>query len=176
MLLVSGSLELSANPALTDAGERVVRHFAVEDYGAHVNTIGGARLSDGRVLFGSYGGVVLFDGQTWDFLPVAENFIMNQVVLNDGEIYVSAGGIFGRLVRQANGRYAYESLIEKVTDDPANYGVSGSMVVHEGVVWVTTGKVMFSWHDGVATHTWWAEEKVTRLVAGRAGLFAYRGG
>jgi hypothetical protein len=96
------------------------------------------------VLFGSDGGGVLFDGQTWDFLPVAENFIMNQVVLNDAEIYVSAGDILGRLVRQGNGRYVYESLIEKVTDDPANYGVSGAMIVHDGAVWVTTEKVMFA--------------------------------
>jgi len=73
-------LRPTALAALTDEGERIVRHFAVEDYGAHVNTVGGAMLSDGRVLFGSYGGVVLFDGQTWDFLPVAENFIMDQVV------------------------------------------------------------------------------------------------
>lgn len=174
--VVSGVFTPSLRAVLSDEGERIVRHYAVEDYGAHVNTVGAAMLSDGRVLFGSYGGVVLFDGQTWDFLPVADNFIMNQVVLNDAEIYVSAGGIFGRLLRQANGRYVYESLIEKVTDDPANYGVSGAMVVHDGAVWVTTEKVMFAWKDGAVTHVPWAEEKVTRMVRSDAGLFAYRGG
>jgi len=56
-------------------------------------------LSDGRGLFGSSGGVVLIDGWTWDFLPETETFIRDQVVLNDAQIYGSAGGIFGRLIR-----------------------------------------------------------------------------
>lgn len=89
---------------------------------------------------------------------------------------MSAGGIFGRLIRGKNGRYAYESLIEQVIEDPADYGVSGSMKVYDGAVWVTTEKVMFSWKDGVVAHTPWSEEKVTRLAEGRGGLFAYRGG
>jgi len=113
---------------LSDEGKRLVRHWGVEDYGAHINTIGAALLSDGRVLFGSYGGVILFDGQTWEFLPVAENFIMHQAALTDDEIYVSAGGTFGRLVRGDDGQYRYESLIDQVIADPNDYGVSGSML------------------------------------------------
>jgi hypothetical protein len=82
----------SAQEVLTDRGKQLVRHFDVSDYGAHINTIGGDMLSDGRVLFGTFGGVVLFDGQTWEFLPVVESFIMDQVVLSDAEIFVSGGG------------------------------------------------------------------------------------
>ena len=72
LLLLGSSVWLGAD-ALTDEGRKLVRHFGVGDYGAHVNTVDANLLSDGRVLFGSYGGVGIFDGQTWEFLPVAEN-------------------------------------------------------------------------------------------------------
>tara|TARA_B110000305_G_scaffold59851_1_gene66287 strand:+ start:7006 stop:7335 length:330 start_codon:yes stop_codon:yes gene_type:complete len=86
----------SAQQELTERGKQLVRHDDVGDYGAHVNTIGGDMLSDGWVLFGTFGGVVLFGGQTWELLPVVESFMMNQVVLNDDEIFVSGGGISTR--------------------------------------------------------------------------------
>jgi signal transduction histidine kinase/DNA-binding NarL/FixJ family response regulator len=169
-------LGLGAQPSseLTDKGKQLVRHYDVDDYGAHVNTVGGDMLSDGRVLFGSFGGVVLFSGQSWEFLPVVESFIMDQVVLNDDEIFVSGGGIFGRLHRQPNGRYEYESLVEQVVDSREDYGVGGSMLVHEGAVWVSTERVMFSWRDGEVQRIEWPEPKLSKLVSSGGELFAFR--
>lgn len=161
---------------LTERGKQLVRHYDVGDYGAHMNTIGGDTLSDGRVLFGSFGGVVLFGGQTWEFLPVVESFVMDQAVLNDDEIFVSGGGIFGRLNRGKDGRYIYESLVEQIVENPEDYGVHGSMLVHEGTVWLSTEKIMFSWREGRFEMVDWPEPKLTKLVESEGGLFAFRYG
>ncbi len=171
-----GSSAVSAGVGLTDEGKQLVRHYGVEDYGAHINTIGGAMLSDGRVLFGTFGGLVLYSGQTWEFLPVVESFIMDQAVLNDDEIFVSGGGIFGRLHRGGKGRYAYESLVDQVVATPEDYGVEGSMLTHEGAVWVSTEKIMFSWRDGEVEKVDWPEPKLTKLAVSRGELFAFRHG
>lgn len=161
---------------LTERGKELIRHYDVSDYGGHVNTVSAGMLSDGRVLFGTFGGVVLYSGQTWELMPVVESFIMDLAVLHDDEIFVSGGGIFGRLVRGAHGRYDYESLVEHVVETPENYGVSGSMLTHEGNVWVSTEKLMFSWRDGVARVVPWPEPKLTKLVVSLGELFAYRPG
>ena len=83
---------------LTEEGKQLVRHYSVEDYGAHVNTVAAGLLSDGRVVLGSFGGLVMHDGQNWDFLPVEETFIMDLAVRSDEQIFVSSGGVFGRLI------------------------------------------------------------------------------
>lgn len=176
MALGLGAAVMGAQEALTEKGKQLVRHYDVGDYGGHVNTVGGDMLSDGRVLFGTFGGVVLFDGQTWEFLPVVESFIMDQVVLTDDEIFVSGGGIFGRLQEGENGRYGYESLVDQVVDHPEDYGVDGSMLVHEGDVWVSTEKIMFSWRNGEVKQVDWPESKLTKLVVSNGVLFAYRPG
>jgi len=161
---------------LSEQGKQLVRHFDVEDYGAHVNTVSADMLSDGRVVFGSFGGVVMFDGQTWDFLPVVETFVMNVAVRRDDEIFVSGGGFFGRLNQGENGRYSYESLTDQVVADEADYGVSGSMVVHDDAVWVSTEKVVFSWRDESVQRTSWPEGVTTKFGVSGDQLFAHRQG
>lgn len=159
---------------LTEEGKQLVRHYSVEDYGAHVNTVAAGLLSDGRVVFGSFGGLVMHDGQNWDFLPVEETFIMNLAVLSDEQIFVSSGGVFGRLVLQPNGRFAYESLVEQVVASAEDYGVAGSMVVHEGAVWVATEKVLFQWRDGSVQHSEWEDSQRSTLGLSQGKLFLHR--
>ncbi|MCF3651075.1 hybrid sensor histidine kinase/response regulator [Synoicihabitans lomoniglobus] len=174
--VLGGSAQDAPGVELSQEGKQLVRHFSSEDYEAHINTIGGAKLSDGRVVFGTFGGLLLFDGQTWTKLPIEENFIFNQAVTADDEIYVSSSGVFGRLQRGEDGRYAYESLIDRVVADPKDFGVGGSLVIYDGVVWASTPQVFFSWDGETVRHAEWSEAKNSPLVATADGLYCFRAG
>lgn len=176
VVVVIGGMAQAQDDGLSDEGKQLVRNFGVDEYGGHINTIGGAMLSDGRVLFGTYGGVVVFDGQSWSMLPVNDNFIFAQAVLSDEEIFVSGGGVFGRLVMGADGQYAYESLIDQVVDQRSKISPGGTLLAHDGKVWVSTGEVFFSWDNGAVRHHAWPEGKTTPMVSTPAGLFAFRSG
>ena len=97
------------------------------------------------------------EGQSWTMLPVNDNFIFAQAVRSDDEIFVSGGGVFGRLVKQADGQFRYESLMEQVTDAPSEFAAGGSLVVHDDAVWVSSGRFFFRWHDGDVQHFAWPE-------------------
>ncbi len=156
-------------------GKKLVRHFGVEDYGGHINTLDADKFEDGRVIFTTFGGLILFDGQNWRFLPVIDTFVRSVAVASDREIYVGSAGMFGRLVLQDNGEFAFEDLTDRILgEDHEELGVYSRLLIHDGAVWLRTETMLVRWQSEEATVFNWGESNYSNLGVSGGRLFAGR--
>jgi len=91
-----------------------VKNFTPKEYGTSQTPENQCIFQDSRgfIMAGNSGGVLIFDGSTWEFIEVEPgNFVTAIEEDNKGNIYVGTGnGQFGKLVIGKNGKFKFLSL------------------------------------------------------------------
>lgn len=167
-----------------EAGTPLLRVFLPADYGADQQNWAIAQGPDGVLYVGNTRGVLVFDGQRWTLVPVANGSAVRSLAIDAaGVVHVGAIGEIGRLEAGPDGMPRYVSLLEHVPADARDFAdVWGAIATPEGVVFSTRQRLL-RW-DGTRMATWTPGSRfgvahrgadgVVLVEAGR-GLVALRG-
>jgi len=98
--------------AETLRGAPLMRRFQPEDYNATPQHLALATDAAGRLYVGNVEGVLRYDGEAWDLLPLPGRAIARDLATGrDGQIYVASYDSFGWLIAGDDGQIRYEELL-----------------------------------------------------------------
>ena len=112
VVLLLACLLLPQAFADTLRGAPLLRRFQPEDYNAAPQHQALATDPSGRMYVGNVEGVLRYDGETWDLLPLpAKTRVSDLATGRDGQIYVASYDTFGWLHTGDDGEVRYEELL-----------------------------------------------------------------
>ncbi|WP_146907663.1 ligand-binding sensor domain-containing diguanylate cyclase [Arenimonas daejeonensis] len=114
--------------ALAVPGAPLLRHFTADDTKTPPGHLALATGVNGELFVGSSEGVLRYDGVDWLLTPLPGRSAGRSLGAGaDGLVYVGGYDTFGRLVRNGDGVFAYEELLDRA-------GLRNEQR-HVGVVW-----------------------------------------
>ncbi len=171
---------MNATLPLSERGVALIQNFTSRDYGGRPVLAGVNQGENGFFYFANFNAVVIFDGQHWERITVGENFILRATPGNDGHIYISPMGDFGRLHKNETGQWEYQSLAPFLPEELMPIGQMYSitwwddslfMTVPQGILhfdpvtlttlnfWPTAGdNLILNTHTGL--HVWSSREGI----------------
>ena len=166
-LIISGCiLPQSTNPTSNkqQIGLPVIRNYLPKDYKAHNQNWAIVEDHRGKLYFGNSSGVLEFDGNRWNLIPVTNSLVRSLAVDNNGTIFVGSADDFGYLERHNNGSLVYKSLLSFLNiNEPI--GHVWYTFNHKGSIIFITDRFIFSFafHDNSYSSskikTWVAEQR-----------------
>ncbi len=112
LVLLCLCLLLPQAQADTLRGAPLLRRFQPEDYNAAPQHLALAADPSGRMFVGNIEGVLRYDGETWDLLPLPGKMPASDIATgSDGKIYVASYDSFGWLHAGDDGEVRYEELL-----------------------------------------------------------------
>lgn len=93
-----------------------IENYSSVEYQAGRQNWGIAIDDQGLVYVANHKGLLVFDGQRWELLPLRNNAIIRSVYPHQGRIYIGSYQEFGYWERNSKGNYSYNSLIPLLGD------------------------------------------------------------
>ncbi|MDQ4140170.1 MAG: ATP-binding protein, partial [Bacteroidota bacterium] len=111
----------------------------------------------GVMLIGSHGGILQYNGNTWQFLEISgSNMVWALSKDESGRVYVGASDNLGYLAPDVNGKIRFVSLLSKLPKNIRALGdVWDALVTPEGV-YFKSNQYILRWHQD-QFKVWWAE-------------------
>ena len=134
LLLALACAALAPAQPADEAGRFIITNFLPRDYKRHAQVWSAAQTADGLLYFGNRGGVLEYDGRSWGLIEVPGSFVHRVALAPDGHLYVSGHDLLGRLEKNARGRFAFRSLLDRVPEEAKPLGPVSSNVIHDGAV------------------------------------------
>ena len=128
-----------------------LRVFTAREYESHYQVWQSTVAPDGRMMFGSFGSVLEYDGARWRRHLVPTSFVRALAFDTDGALYVSTDQVFGRLNEDAFGNRNFESLTDRLPPAFAPLTRARTLVGHPDGVFVGTHEGVIRWHNDTAT-------------------------
>jgi len=156
----------AADTAPIPARERglpMIRNFLPREYQGHEQIWAIAETADGVMLFSNLNHIAEFDGQNWRTIEVpGGSYLRGMATDKDGAIWVAGDNEFGRLVPDATGRLAYQSMRAKAPGDPGNLGPIWKVYARPDGLWLQGNAALLRW-DGAKFDVWTIGSKRTAL-------------
>lgn len=111
---LSGLNSLSLGAKSLEKGRAFVENFTARDYRGKPTLFGAVQDSDGLMYFANYGSVVIYDGHSWDYIPISDSPILQLLPDRDGSMYLSPYDDFGQAIRDQHGQWQYESFRDRL--------------------------------------------------------------
>ena len=127
-------------------GKPFVTNYSYQDYDAGPINWWALEDNDGLMYFANGGGILQFDGVTWNNIEV-NNGVRCLVKDPDGTIYVGLGGDFGYLSPDETGKLEYISLMDKIPEEHKNFVEVWEVDYYKGRVIFRTEFKLYCW-DG----------------------------
>ncbi len=127
-------------------GRPFIRNYTMEEYRAQQQNWSIAEDRQGLIMFGNNGGLLLFDGHTWELmkLPVMRGMVLD----NSGRIFMGMENNLGYLDADSSGHYRFHSLKfllpEKYRDLTPVYSLG---ILDEKVIF-QTNEYLFIYSEG----------------------------
>jgi len=152
------SLLLASAPVLRgsaffdpEAGFPILRQFRPVEYGGHPQVHAVIEGPTGTILLGNANGMMEYDGTRWSHVPAPVATVSQLSLANDGRVYAGGDDSFGYFETDAEGQWAYHSLLERI---PEQAGPLRRVIQQ---TWISDGlffanaRTAFRW-DGQSLH------------------------
>src|SRR5688572_2161782 len=108
-------LSLPSGAAVLEQGVPVIRTFTPKDYGAGATNWAVVQDHRGVVYVGNESGVLEYDGVRWRLIPTPNGTVIRSLAVDpNGRVYIGAVGEIGYLAPDAQGQYAFVSLLDRI--------------------------------------------------------------
>ena len=99
-----------------ESGIPFIKNISPKEYNANGQNWAAAQDTNGLLYFANSGGALLqYDGVRWNSIPVGNGSIVRDVRIDrSGCIFVGMQNDFGYMLPDADGRYVYRSLLDRV--------------------------------------------------------------
>lgn len=133
LLLIVLALGLKAQAQFNN---KPVTNYTPREYGRSFSsyTMSIAHDERGIIYVGTAYGVLQFDGVSWRFIPVKVGSFVTSLNYFNGTIYVGCQGDFGFLKIDNNGRYQFQSLIQKIPKYHNNFSTVWKTLVYDSTI------------------------------------------
>ncbi len=147
-----------------ELGRPFIENFTARDYHGRPVLFSGVQDEQGLMYFVNFGAVVVYDGRTWEYIPVSDGPLLRVFPMPDGSMFVSPIDDFGRLARDSAGKWRYESYRDRL---PAEVRPPGRVwnIVRDGAdVFFSTDQAIVTLQGGDPARTSiWRQPSVTGL-------------
>ncbi|MFK7843722.1 MAG: ATP-binding protein [Rhodothermales bacterium] len=114
----------------------------------------------GIIYVANLSGVLEFDGNVWQLIPLGNSRAAFSVGVNDdGRVYVGARDDFGYLAADTTGTLTYRSLLSHVAKDDLDFGIIWTTAVTSEAVYFHANSHLFRW-DGREIKSWRHDERM----------------
>jgi signal transduction histidine kinase len=137
-----------------------LQNFGPTDHGAGAQNWDMVQDDLGRMYFANRAGVVTFDGQYWNTIPLSNfNTARSLAIAEQGTIYVGGLGELGYLATDSLGGLGYVSLMDKIPEESRELveDVWFTASTDEGIFFVGLF-YLFQYADGEFTIYWMGED------------------
>ncbi len=149
-------------PAADYSGLPIIQNFNPKEYlhlspyFEHTTII---QDDQGVMHIGSQGGVLLYNGSSWQFVEVPGKDMVWSLSLDasSGRIYVGASDNLGYLHTNASGKKEFVSLLPHLPEEVSALGIVWNTVVTPGGVFFKTNQYLMRWHQN-QFRVWKADE------------------
>jgi signal transduction histidine kinase/DNA-binding NarL/FixJ family response regulator len=138
----------AAQSAVNELGRPFVENFTARDYAGQPGLFSGTQGPDRLMYFVNFGAVVIYDGRTWENIPVSDRPLMRVTPAPDGSIYVAPIDDFGRLRKDPGGRWSYESFLPRLPAGIKPLGLVRTIVLDGADVLFSTNRQLVRLRDG----------------------------
>ena len=147
---VSAGAERGLSPGVralmqeTDAGAVPAHFIGPDTYGASPQNWNVAQDSSGVLYIANTDGVLIYDGRSWQTVPVANRSVVRSVAVDEaGRVFVGSQRDIGVLRRDSLGHYRYASLLTNVPEADRTFtDVWHTDVTSEGVYFQAKRRLM----------------------------------
>ena len=112
------SVALSQAPSPTGletiSGKPNVAAYTRTDFNADPQFWTACEDTDGILFFGNNDGALVFDGQHWQMVELPNRSSVRSLIYHQGRVYAGGYNEIGLIVRDNEGRYHYQSLIDSL--------------------------------------------------------------
>lgn len=148
------------------AGYKYYRNYTYLEYDHHPQNWSIVQDQRGIIYAGNSGGVLVYDGVTWNLIEIPNNAVRSMAIGKDGRIYIGGINEFGYLAPDSRGFLKYSSLkghFDKEYGDISD--VWDTVATKEGVCF-RTRRLLFRWNY----------KKIDFYLKGRYGAMYLCGG
>jgi diguanylate cyclase (GGDEF)-like protein len=157
-------------------GTPLLRRYTPEDYNASPQQLALTTDAAGRLYVGNLEGVLRYDGESWDLIPLPGKAIARDVVTGaDGRIYVGSYDTFGVLSTTSAGEVKYQELLTAAGLNGAerNVGIIWEVIpTAQGVYFRAEHSLHFINYDGTQHKRWPLAESTRSFYAVGDELYA----
>ncbi len=108
---------------LLKGGSLPFSYYSPKNYSAMAQCFGIAEDSLGIKYITNHGGVLLYDGESWELIKLPnEEQAVSIIHAEDGLIYVGGTNSLGFIGREDNGKLIYNSLLSHIDEEDLDFG------------------------------------------------------
>lgn len=124
--------------------------FTSSDYDGHSQIFAVDTLSDGRAVFGMSNGVMIYDGEDMNRIPVTnESSVFSIDVDERDRIFLGGRNVLGVVVPDRSGELEYRSLLHLLPDSLQEFGIVwNTRFVEDEAVYFNAYEELFRYHGG----------------------------
>ena len=123
-----------------------ISYFSARDYGKGREAANWAGVQDknGILYFGNAGGVLKYDGVSWEYIPVKQQGAwVKSLAVDDNRIYVGSQNEFGYLSPDKSGKLGYTSISDSLNESQKSFGNINRVFAWDNKVAFQSEKALF---------------------------------
>ncbi|MBN1253569.1 MAG: SpoIIE family protein phosphatase [Bacteroidales bacterium] len=130
VLIIILLLPISAFNQVKNKGIPYIINYSREEYNAAAQNWSITQDKRGVMYFANALGVLEFDGQKWQLIPVNDTRVFSLAINTKGRIFVGSNDEFGYLAPDSIGRLSYVSLVQKIEkQEDKSFDVIGKILI-----------------------------------------------
>ncbi len=126
-------------------GFKVIKHYDRNDYDNLPQNWWILQDRQGIVYVGNLGGLMLYDGVSWEKIAIDNHTVRSMAMDDNGTIYIGGRGEIGYLEPGDDGSPRYRSLVEHLPPEARNFSAVYQSFHLDGAVFFRTKKYLFRW-------------------------------
>lgn len=140
---------LSVFSQIKKQGIPPIRNYSKDQYKAEMQNWSIVQDERGILYFANNAGVLQFDGNNWNLLPMPNFSIVRSLAIDSaGTIYAGAFGTFGYLDYETNGKLRYVNLADKLPESKRNFSEVWKIYPTRQGVFFHTMHAVFRYYEG----------------------------
>lgn len=148
-----------------EQGRTYVQNFSARDFRGRPTLFAPALTPAGLVAYANFGSLVIYDGKSWQNIPVSDRPILSVYPARDGSYWLGLVEDFGRLVREPSGQWRFTSYAERLPADLRPVGQVWSIATEDQDVFFSTSRhIIRLRHGDPAQARAWAPTELSKLL------------
>ncbi len=141
-----------------NSGLKYLKYYSNKDYNKSPQNWVIGQDQRGIIYTANQGGVLQFDGVSWESIDIPYKAVRSLAVGDDGIVYVGGENQIGRLKPDGMGKLSYESLLNFIDKNQRDFGRVWRVNAAKEGIFFRAGKYLFYWNPASQDmKTWQAE-------------------